>query len=169
MAAAFTEPARAALREDLGYQRLLEHDSTFAHRYLMAQPTPSTKPPAPQRLTVERWPDNVHVGAAQVDDWNGLMLGTHTRVHMRAAHNRPQTELFSTAPYVALGRGTLRNIDASNAMHYPVPSSTRRSTVQPSEIPMTRLDFVDIVPVVSSQRTGKMTRVGPAYVRAGTA
>lgn len=151
------------LTADLSYQRLLEFESTFANHYRMARPVPRGAEPLPCRLTAERFPDGVHVGAAQVNAHNAL-LATHSRVHVRAAHNKPVTELFGTSPYVAMGRGTLRNVDASNAMHYPNPV-TRRVGRRLSEIRQDRFDFVSAVPVVDAARAGRTTRAGPQYTQ----
>lgn len=165
MATACASPANTLLSADLSYQRLLEYESTFANAYHMARPLPrATPPPEPCRLTADRFPDNVHVGASQVDAWNSL-LAQHTRVATRASQNRPQTELFGTSPYVALGRGTLRNVDTSNALHYPNPV-TRRVGRRLAETYVGRFDFVDACPVVDANREGRMTRVGPQYAAA---
>lgn len=152
------------LSADLSYQRLLEFESTFANRYHMAQPQPRAAAPQPPcRLTAESFPESVHIGAAQIDVFNSL-LAVHSRVHLRAAHNKPATELFGTSPYVALGRGTLRNVDASNALHYPNPV-TRRVGRRIAEIELNRFDFVDAKPVVDAARAGRTTRAGPQYAQ----
>jgi hypothetical protein len=165
MAALCADATNTLLSADLSYQRLLEYESTFAHRYRMAQPQPRAAAPVQPscRLTAESFPESVHVGPAQVDALNAL-LAAHTRVAVRAAHNRPATELFGTSPYVALGRGTLRNIDASNALHYPNPV-TRRVGRRIGEVQQDRFEFVDAKPVVDADRAGRSTRAGPQYAQ----
>jgi hypothetical protein len=111
---------------------------------------------------------NVHLGPQQVIPYNQL-LGEHTRVKMRAAHYKPQTELFGTAPYVAVGRGHLHNIDASNAVRFgalPTNSNVPKRVLH--ERQLERWDYLDHKPRVEpGQRAGILTRIGPQYVRPG--
>lgn len=162
----WSEPTSTLLTSDRTYQELLEAESTFAAKYVMDAPQPRGRPPLPQRLTAPAFPERVHVGGPQVDVDTSLQP-EFTRVRMRASQNRPQTELFSPAPYVAIGRGTLRNIDAANQAWFPANANSKRSTGarRLAETPVARFEFVNVPPALEKCRGGKLTRVGPQYVR----
>lgn len=150
------------LKTDKEYTRLLDAQSRWPYGYVM-----STTQPTNMRRRAIDGQMTVHVGAAQVEAFTRL-LPRYTRFHTRASQNKPETELFGTAPYVALGRGHLRNIDASNTVLYgakPTSLGAPRRTVM--ETPIDRFDFIDYKPTAEDIRLGAMTRVGPQYVRPG--
>jgi hypothetical protein len=102
-----------------------------------------------------------------VDTYNKL-LPANFRMQVRAAHNRPQTELFGTAPYTALGRGELRYPDVSSQVQRGtwVSGRTSRSI---AEVDYNRFDFVnvpkDLADPSEELRYGLITRVGPTYLQ----
>lgn len=151
-----------SLHSDARYVRLLDAQSRWPNQYVMAQTQP-------QQLR-DRAIDGqatAHVGKEQVTTYNTL-LSEHTRVKVRASQNRPQTELFGTAPYVALGRGHLHNIDASNAARFPVFTDLNMPKRILTERQLDRWDYVTYKPrVEATQRGGVLTRIGAQYVRPG--
>jgi hypothetical protein len=151
---------QTSLRTDEQYTRLLDAQSRWPLGYVMG----TTQPTNPYRRAIDGQA-TVHVGPRQVDGFNRL-LASHTRTKVRASQNRPQTELFGTAPYIALGRGHLRDIDASNEMHY---GTTVTNMNLPKRVlmeqPFDRYDYIDIKPSAVDIRLGAMTRLGPQYVR----
>lgn len=153
---------QTSLLTDSDYSRLLDAQSRWPLGYVFS----NTQPTNPYKRAIDGQAI-VYPGGNQVESLNRL-LPLFTKVDQRPSQYRPQTELFGTAPYVALGRGHLRNIDASNAVlfgykptHMNLP---RRILV---ERPVERADYIDVKPVVEDQRTGLMTRVGPQYLRPG--
>ena len=159
-------PVSALLSSDAGFRRVSEAEARFPLEYALDTPTPNRRT-MPWRLTAEHFPGGVHVGGAQVDVYNKL-LSAHTRVQTPASSNRPATELFGTAPYVAVGRGALRNPDASAAAWFPTVfprKSVNRRYGKLAEITTHRFDYVDVPIAVEPDRTGMLTRAGPQYVR----
>lgn len=151
-----------SLKSDVEYVRLLDAQSRWPAQYVMS----NTQPVNPARRAIDGQ-STVHVGPRQVVPYNNL-LGEHTRTRVRASQNKPQTELFGTAPYVAVGRGHLRNIDASNAALFgAINTSMNLPHRILSERQLNRFDFIDYKPRVERQRTGLVTRMGPQYVRPG--
>lgn len=151
-----------ALHSDQDYVRLLDAQSRWPYGYVMT----NTQPTNPVKRAIDGQA-TVYVGARQVDQFNKL-LPVFTRNRMRASQHRPQTELFGTAPYVAVGRGHLRNIDASNTVHFGMKPThmnmPRRILV---ERIIERPEYLDIKPTANDMRMGVQTRVGPQYVRPG--
>lgn len=152
-----------SLNSDRQYVHLLDAQSKWPTQYVMS----NTQPVDPMRRPIDGQA-TVHLGPQQVGSYNHL-LATHTRTILRASQNKPQTELFGTAPYVALGRGHLRNIDASNASRFGgATTSMRVPKGILSERQLDRFDFIDFKPRVERmQRGGVLTRVGPQYLRPG--
>ena len=151
------------LRTDKDYTALLDAQTRWANQYVMSTPQATDK----QGHAIDGRVA-VHVGAGQVDAFNRL-LPEYTTARLRKSENKPQTELFGTAPFVARGLGHIRNADASNAAwfgakhtHVNVP---RRQAIAETEFD--RFDFITVKPSGADLRLGQMTRVAPQYVRPG--
>lgn len=152
--------AQAGLRADRDYLALLEAESTWPTRYVLS---------APQPLQVRRYPiqglNRPAIGPEQIDAFNSL-LPVNFRVQTRASQNRPQTELFGTAPYLALGRGVAQHVDVSTALLQGNPLFDRGNRVL-EERPWPREQFVTVpaelrdLPV--DTRLGEVTRLAPEY------
>jgi len=155
--------ARATtLRADKAYIDLLEAESTWANKYVFSRTNPVQSRQRPL------WGLTEHgVPASKMNTYNTL-LPTNFRVQVRAAQNKPQTELFGTAPYIALGRGPLRYTDTSSLLQQSNWVSGRGSR-SISEIDYDRFDFVqmpkDLTGLAPELRYGAFTRVGPAYLQ----
>jgi hypothetical protein len=152
--------AQAALESDPAYIRMLEARSTWPYKYNMEFTQPRC-------VGTPIWGLNApHVGTKQVDTYNKL-LPRHMRVHLRASHNRPQAELYGTAPYMAIGRGSLLYPDIDNSLRNGnwVPSERNRIL---SETHYDRRDFIriprELRDLPFESRFGQMTRVGPEYL-----
>lgn len=151
------------LRADKAYIDLLEAESTWPFKYVFSR----TNPVNPRRNPMWGLNDQgVPIGGVAV--YNRLLPANY-RMQVRAAHNRPQTELFGTAPYIALGRGPLRYPDTSSLLQQGnwVPGRGSRTL---SEVDYNRFDFVTLPKGLTEQtgadlRYGAMTRVGPAYMQ----
>lgn len=151
----------AQLTSDAGYLRLQDVQSRGPFAYVVNQMTTQRGQP--------RWAQgriDVGVGPAVVNTYNHL-LGSYTRNDMPAASNRPNTELFGTAPYKTIGRGGLLN-DQGAALTFAtgatVPPRTRRIT----EGAYNRYDFISVPTAVQDtleDRAGSSSRAGPVYVR----
>jgi hypothetical protein len=153
---------QTSLQTDVEYTRLLDAQSRWPLGYVMG----NTQPTNPFRRAIDGQA-TVHVGGRQVESLNRL-LPLYTKMEQRPSQYRPQTELFGTAPYVAIGRGHLRNIDASNAALFgakPTQMNLPRRILV--ERPVDRTQYIDVKPAVERQRAGLMTRVGPQYLRPG--
>lgn len=151
--------SQAALRADPSYIGLLEAESTWAAQYNFSRPNPM----APRRFPIQGL-TNSAPGPSQIDAYTTL-LPVHYRVQNRASHDRPQTELFGRAPYVALGRGVLNHVDTSTQLAHGNPIIDR--TRQLSERQWYRAPFVslpkELVQLPHDTRMGKTTRVAPDY------
>lgn len=154
---------QTSLQTDVEYTRLLDAQSRWPLGYVMG----NTQPTNPFKRAIDGQA-TVYPGASQVVTLNRLLQPVYTKMAQRPSQYRPQTELFGTAPYVAIGRGHLRDIDASNRMlfgykptHMNLP---RRILV---ERPIDTSQYIDVKPAVERQRVGLMTRVGPQYLRPG--
>lgn len=151
------------LKTDRQYTALLDAQSKWPNQYVMGTTQPTDK----QGVAIDGRAQ-VHVGAGQVDAYNRL-LPEFTTVRERRSQNKPQTELFGTAPYVAQGRGHLKNIDASNASWFGAEvthmNDPRRQVI--AEKVYDRYDFVDVKPTAADLRLGQITRTGPTYLRPG--
>lgn len=156
--------ARATtLRADKAYIDLLEAQSTWAHKYVFTQTNPVNARQQPM------W--GLHdqgVPGAQMATYNNL-LPTNFRMQVRSAHNKPQTELFGTAPYMALGRGELRHTDTATKLRQSNWVPVRGSRML-SELNYDRFDFVTLprellAGAPTDLRYGALTRVGPAYMQ----
>lgn len=153
--------SQAALRADPSYIGLLEAESTWAAKYNFSRPNPT----APRRFPIQGM-HRPSFGPTEVDAYNAL-LPQNFRVQTRAAHNRPQTELFGRAPYVALGRGVLNHVDTSTLLKHGNPIIDR--TRQLSERQWDRASFVtvpkELRDLPHESRLGELTRVGPEYAQ----
>ena len=154
--------SQAALRADKNYIALLEAESTWAFKYQFTRPNPAWPRAFPiQGLNLPR------PGPAQMDAYNSL-LPAHFRAKVRASQNRPQTELFGTAPYVALGRGVMHHVDTNTALLHSNPVHERGSRVLTEREWDTRA-FITVprelreLPV--DLRVGQTTRVAPSYLQ----
>lgn len=152
---------RTALETDPAYIKLMEAQSTWPYRYNMGVPQPKCVGTPIMGLNAP------HVGTGQVDAYNTL-LPRHMRVKVRASRNRPQTELYGTAPYMALGRGALLypDVDTQLRMSNRVSRDRNRALMETN---LTRKEFVHIPRELRElpfdSRMGAMTRVGPEYAR----
>jgi hypothetical protein len=154
--------SQASLRNDLGYVGLLEAESTWPMKYNFSRPNPVTRRAHPIQGLRSAW-----VGAGQVQVFNKL-IPRQQRVAMRASQHRPQTQLFGTAPYTALGRGVMNHVDVNSALKLSnrVPRKPTRTVM---EREWDRRHFVAIpeelraLPV--DPRLGEGTRVGPEYMQ----
>ena len=150
------------LRADADYIRLLEAESTWPALYRFARPNAVQARTHP--IQGLHW---LGVPACGVDVYSRL-LPRHFRVHTRAAQNRPQTELYGTAPYVALGRGGLMHVDTETRLQHGdwVQGKGSRSV---SELDFDRFDFVtlpgELKKLNPEMRYGQITRVGPSYMQ----
>ena len=100
------------LGADPAYLDALERQSTWPFRYVVSQRHRDASSPA---YVASEGPRGRHVGAAQIAAFNRL-LPSHSRATTLAKHHKLNTELFGTAPYVAVGRGTLRDVDNSTRL-----------------------------------------------------
>lgn len=153
-----------SLRTDHAYTQLLEAQSVWPFLYNFARTNPVNSRPRPiQGL----WSQGVP--PAEVPQYNRL-LPAHFRIKHRASQNRPQTELFGTAPYRALGRGTARHIDASSALllggDWGALKGSRSAT---TERQFDRSYFVtipaDLRRLETELRYGVTTRMSPSYAQ----
>lgn len=153
--------SQAALRADPAYLGLLETESTWALKYNFSRPNPM----APRRFPIQGL-NTAAPGPAQMAAYNTL-LPINYRVQTRASHDRPQTELFGRAPYVAVGRGVLNHIDTNTQLMQGNPIIDR--TRQLSERQWHRASFVNVPKELRElpydSRLGKTTRVAPEYAQ----
>ncbi len=162
----FSTLAQAQLRNDMSYLRLLDSESTAPYKYVVGY-APRQEP---------RWLEGrvaIGVGGGEVDDDSKLQRARdhHTRVVLPAASNQPNTELYGTAPFMALGRGGLTNNQglALNFAHgrADIPRRTRLLT---EEKPWDRFEYLGSKPRVEEtiqQLSGVSTRSGPVYMNGG--
>lgn len=154
--------AQAALRADPDYLRLLEAESTWAFKYHLTRTNPWT----PRAFPVQGL-NNPAMGPGQVDAYNSL-LPSHYRVKHRASQNRPQTELFGTAPYIALGRGIMHHVDVNSMLQQGHWTQDRGQRVL-MEREFDRKHFVSIPAALRNlpfeTRKGEGTRVSPEYLQ----
>lgn len=162
----FSTLAQAQLRNDMSYLRLLDSDSTAPYKYVVGY-APRQEP---------RWLQGrvaVGVGGAEVDGDATLQRNRdhYTRVVLPAASNQPNTELFGTAPFMALGRGGLTNNQGAALNFVQGRADTpRRTRVLTEEKPWDRFEFLGSRPRVEDtmqQRAGVGTRAGPVYMNGG--
>lgn len=162
----FSTLAQAQLRNDMSYLRLLDSDSTAPYKYITGY-APRNEP---------RWLEGrvaVGVGAAEVDGDTTLQRARdhHTRVVLPAASNQPNTELFGTAPFMALGRGGLTN-NQGLALNFvngraDIPRRTRLLTEEREWDHWQYLGSKPRVEETMQQRAGVGTRSGPVYMNGG--
>lgn len=154
--------ARATtLRADRQYIDLLEAESTWPFKYVFSRTNPVNPRVNPM------WADVPGVPIGGVDAYNSLLPANY-RMQIRASQNRPQTELFGTAPYIALGRGPLKYTDTQSSLQQSNWVAGKGSRMI-NEIDLYRYDFVtlppDLVNIPFDSRLGQMTRAGPAYMQ----
>jgi hypothetical protein len=151
------------LKTDRQYTDLLDAQSKWPNQYVMS----TTQATSRQGVPIDGRAQ-VHVGGSQIDTFNRL-LPEFTTVRHRRSENKPQTELFGTAPYVAQGRGHLQNVDASNAAWFGAEvthmNDPRRQNL--AEARIDRFDFLDVRPSAADLRLGQITRAAPKYLRPG--
>lgn len=150
-----------ALRTDRSYINLLEAESTWPFKYAFSRPNPVD----PRRTPM--WGQVPGVPSRQVD-LESRLQPVHFRVQTRAAHNKPQTELFGTAPYTALGRGQLKYVDIASLLQQGNLVSSRGSKTL-CELDLWRYDFVSLPPELRNlpfdSRLSQATRLGPDYLQ----
>ena len=162
----FSTLAQAQLRNDMSYLRLLDSDSTMPYKYVVGY-APRQEP---------RWLEGrvaIGVGGAEVDDDSMLQRARDhsTRVVLPAASNKPNTELFGTAPFMALGRGGLTN-NQGLALNFTqgradIPRRTRLLTEEKNWDTFAFLGSKPRVEDTLQQRAGAATRAGPVYMNGG--
>jgi len=118
--------AASSLRSDAGYLTFLESLSRAPGEYYTTQ----FLPPPPAEECARASCTQFHVGAREVA--LGGQLGDSTRTRLRACQHRPQTELFSVAPFTLTGRGELLYTDDSSALRVGevVPKRGARAVLQ---------------------------------------
>ena len=162
----FSTLAQAQLRNDMSYLRLLDSESTMPYKYLVGY-APRQEP---------RWLQGrvaIGVGGAEVDGDSMLQRARDhsTRVVLPAASSKPNTELFGTAPFMALGRGGLTN-NQGLALNFTqgradIPRRTRLLTEEKSWDTFAFLGSKPRVEDTLQQRAGAATRAGPVYMNGG--
>ena len=102
-------------------------------------------------------------GKYQVDTLNGLIENMPTRVLEHG--NRPNTELWGTAPFRARGDGHLMAPDVSNVlMRQPISEQRCARPLAEKEYP--RYDFIAFPNNAEWwRRGGESSRLGPVYVQ----
>jgi len=149
------------LRADRAYIQLLEAESTWPNKYVFSR----TNPVNPR--TNPMWADVPGVPGAAVDAYNRL-LPINFRMQTRSSQNKPQTQLFGRAPFIARGKGELRYTDTSTMLQQSnwVPGRGSRKL---TEMNVDRNDFVtiprDLATLPFESRLGQMTRTGPSYMQ----
>ena len=158
---ALDDVVNAQLTSDAGYLRLQDVQSRGPFAYVVNPMTTQQGQP--------RWAQgrvDVGVGPSVVNTYNHL-LGSYTRNDMPAASNRPNTELFGTAPYKTIGRGGLLN-DQGAALTFATGATLPQRTRRITEGAYNRYDFIDVPTAVQDtmeDRAGSSSRAGPVYVR----
>lgn len=144
------------LSDDWEYVRMMARRSEFPFKYVTRYQALGTCP-------VSNCNKQFHSGPAQVDTLNTLVDAIPTRVEEHG--NRPNTQLFGTAPFKARGDGQLQQPDVSNKlMRQPV--YWKECTRPLSEIPYNRYDYVAFPNRTEWwHRGGESTRVGPQYTQ----
>ena len=147
-----------ALAEDMAYINMMARRSEFPFRYVTRFQALGTCP-------VSNCNKQFHSGPAQVDTLNGLVDGSiPTRIWEHG--NRPNTELFGTAPFRARGDGQLKYADVSNKLMRE-PQYWQECARPLSEVPYNRYDYVAFPNRAEWwQRGGVPTRCAPQYVEA---
>lgn len=154
--------SQASLRADRSYITMLEAESTWPMKYTFSRPNPMT----PRAFPVQGL-NAPAIGPGQVATFNRL-LPQNFRIQNRASQHRLQTELFGTAPYVALGRGILQHVDVSTGLIQGHNVSTRGSRWESAEKMYDRKAFIDVpreLRELEELRMGTMTRVAPSYAQ----
>lgn len=150
------------LRADKAYIDLLEAESTWPFKYVLSR----TQPVAPRAFPMWGLHDQ-GVPTGDVKTYNTL-LPRNYRMQVRASQNKPQTELFGTAPYTALGRGLLRFTDTNSLLQQGNWVTGRGARIL-GELPWDRNQFVHIPEALQNlpveTRKGAGTRIGPSYMR----
>lgn len=154
--------SQAALRADRDYLALLEAQSTWPFKYNFTRTNPWTPRAYPvQGLSRSAW------GPGQVDAFNSLLPANY-RVKHRASQNKPQTELFGTAPYIALGRGIMYHVDVSSMLLQGNMVQERGSRIL-TERQFDRKQFITVPDTLRNlpvdMRRGEATRSGPEYMQ----
>lgn len=150
------------LKADKAYIDLLEAESTWAMKYVFS----NTNPLEPRQHPIMGL-NAPNTGGCQMKQYNS-MLPRNFRMQTRASQNRLHTELFGTAPYMALGRGVLKHVDVSTMLQQGnwVPEGPSRTLM---ESKWDRNQFVTIPKELKQLkpelRYGSMTRVGPSYMQ----
>lgn len=158
----FPNAAQASLRTDPNYIALLEAQSTwpFSYRFGRVNPTNPRAHPI-QGLNAPSW------GPSQVDTFNRL-LPVNFRMDVRSSQHRPTTELFGTAPYIALGRGVLHHVDVNSMLQQGNPLFDRGNRTV-TERGWDRAHFVtipdDLRNIPFETRKGETTRISPQYMQ----
>jgi hypothetical protein len=156
------QASQASLRADSAYVSLLEAESTWPMKYTFSRPNPVAARAYPMQGLI-----GSGVGSDQVAAYNRL-IPHQQRTSQRASRNRPNTELFGTAPYTATGRGIMNHVDISTAIMQGnhVPNGSSRIL---TERQWDRRDFLtlpdDLVRLPVETRKGEWTRVGPEYLQ----
>lgn len=155
--------AQSQLRSDASYLRLLDEQSRAPGKYSTSY--------AP--VNAPRWLEgrvSVGMGAREVDAYNSL-LAAQSRVTLPAGTNRPNTELYGTAPFMARGMGARVN-DQGAALNFVTGVKNPKRSRIIEERHWNTFQFLGVKPRVEStlrQRAGQMTRAGPIHMdpRAG--
>lgn len=145
------------LNDDVAYVQAMTAQSTFPYKYTTTF-TPFNACPISQCNKQFRPGDN------QVDVYNALVEGAPIRVLEHG--NRPNTELWGTAPFRARGDGHLLAPDASNVL-MRLPISEQRCARPLAEKEYPRWDYIGFGNSAEWwKRGGESSRLGPIYVQA---
>lgn len=153
--------SQVSLRADPDYIALLSAESTWPFKYRMG----SINPTAPRAHPIQGL-NAPAVGPGQIDAYNRL-LPVNFRMDVRSSQHRPQTQLFGTAPYIALGRGVMHHVDTNSMLQQGNPLFDRGNRT----VTERRFDTMDFVTIpedlrqLPELRKGQMTRMGPQYIR----
>ena len=144
------------LNDDWAYVQAMASQSEFPYKYL-------TRFSPWNACPISNCNKQFNAGPYQVGTLNSLIDAMPTRVLEHG--NRPNTELFGTAPFRARGDGQLMAPDASNAL-MRLPISEQRCARPLAEREYPRFDYINFPNQAEWwRRGGESSRMGPIYVQ----
>lgn len=148
------------LNDDAPYIRAMQLQSEFPFQYVTRFAPVNSCPVQPSSQCHKQ----LRAGPMQVDTLNTLVGTMPTRVLEHG--NRPNTELFGTAPFRARGDGQLMAPDTSNQLMRK-PEGQLRCARPLAETEYPRYDYIAFPNNAEWwRRGGESSRVGPIYVQA---
>lgn len=144
------------LNDDAAYVRAMATQSQFPYAYRTAYAPWAGCP-------ISNCNKQFRTGPTHIDAWNSLVEGMPVRVLEQG--NRPNTELFGTAPFRARGDGHLMAPNDSNTlMRMPITEQRCARPIAEREYP--RFDYVGFPNQAEWwRRGGESSRMGPVYVQ----